>query len=647
MKTPKILLVAINAKYIHSALGVYSLYNYLSPEEKAHVEIKEFTVNQSEELITSEILRAPPDVLAFSCYIWNIKVIESLIETFKQTKPDIPIILGGPEVSFEHEYLYNLGADIIVQGEGEEPFKKLVQKAIKREAFIKGETFTGCAPLESIPFTYPSGFDHTKNRIIYYETSRGCVNNCAFCLSSTTKGVCFLPWERVKSELDIFLTAKLPQVKFIDRTFNSHKKHAMQIWQYLIENDNGITNFHFEIAGDTLDDETLALLSTARNGLFQFEIGVQSVNPQTLAAINRKTDTEKLLENIKRLKHANNIHIHLDLIVGLPFEDYESFKHSFNRVFEVRPHKLQVGFLKFLKGSRLRQQAATFGAKYKKEPPYEVLETDFITFEQVNHIKKIEHMVETFYGSKGFESCVRYFLEKFSSPFELFDLLAQQWERESKHLVAHKKAVLYTFLHDFAATHLPEEIMLLKELLKYDMLLQENVRTFPAWIDNYYKPDNRLITRTTAIHSFEYTIFSWQNGGELKQETNHVEYNYSLAIENRRARLSCDSLLFDNDKLFESEHDKGDLRAILRRDKNEIIKMAISSTVFVLIVVGAWLCTEHLIMPRLLESEGVISQVIYFLGADVVAGIFTWVPALVFVSVSLFIAVKNGSYPQH
>jgi len=505
-----IALVAINAKYIHSALGVYSLYAYLSEEEKRHVRVMEFTINQAEDFIVSEILRAQPDVLAFSCYIWNIGLVESLIETFKKVLPEVPIVLGGPEVFGDTAELW--GVDAVVQGEGEEAFRALVRGRMEN---LGNEA----VPLDTIPFSYPN-FDHLANRIIYYETSRGCVNRCGFCLSSATTGVRFLSMERVKEDLDKFLAASVKQVKFVDRTFNCHKPHAMEIWQYLIKHDNGTTNFHFEIAGELLDDEMLNILGQARKGLFQFEIGVQSTNPQTLKAIKRKTNTTKIFDNVAKLKSYKNIHLHLDLIVGLPHENYESFKKSFNDVFACRPHKLQLGFLKLLKGSQLRIEADKHGILYKNHAPYNVLQTNDITFAEINLLHKIEHMLETFYNGTGFSATVEFLLQNFPSPFGLFHDIALHWEEEGYHLVSHKKMALYTFLYNFAShsTSLraplgaPEHcefVSIVRELLKYDMLCQENVRTFPQWIDEYYQPDNLKITRTTAIHTFEYDICKW------------------------------------------------------------------------------------------------------------------------------------------
>ena len=543
-----IALVAINAKYIHSSLAAYSLYAYLSEEEKRHVQVMEFTVNQSEEFIVSELFRTNPDVLAFSCYIWNIHMVISLVETFKKILPNVPIIVGGPEASYEYQELITQGADIVVRGEGEEPFKKLVQ------SFICGTPNTDTIlestkplPLESIPFPYNHDFTTLQNRIIYYETSRGCVNRCGYCLSSATEGVRFLPWERVNSDLDKFLNAKIKQVKFIDRTFNCNKQHTIKIWQYLIQNDNGITNFHFEIAGEQLDNEMLNLLSNARKGLFQFEIGVQSTNPKTLEEISRRTNTALLFENVRKLKAFGNIHLHLDLIVGLPYEDYSSFANSFNEVFACSvscssltyPHKLQVGFLKLLKGSRLRQDAGKYGIEYKKNAPYSVLKTNFISFAEVNMLHKIEHMVETFYNATGFYSTVRYMLANSATPFDFFHALANYWEDTNHHTVSHKKISMYSFLHKFGQAFFPDKLHTLCELLKYDMLLQESVRTFPNWIDEYYKPDNRKITRTTAIHSFDFDIYEWLQQLEinptaiLAEQKIELQFDYSLALDAR------------------------------------------------------------------------------------------------------------------
>lgn len=531
---PNITLVAINAKYIQSSYAAYSLHAYLSEDEKRHVSIQEFTVNQSEEFIISEICRQEPDVLAFSCYIWNIGMVLSIIDTFRKISPDMLIIAGGPEASFEYQNLVEHGANVIVEGEGEVPFKEIVKKITAETTALRSITsgLPSCTiqtisanaaaitssnlpALTEIPFVYTTGFDTLKNRLVYYETSRGCANKCGYCMSSASTGVRFLPWERVEQDLNKFLEARIPQVKFVDRTFNASKDHTMRIWKHLIANDNGITNFHFEIAGDMLDEEMLHTLTLARNGLFQFEIGVQSTNENTLTAIRRRTNTAKLFSNVKRLLQSGNIHLHLDLIAGLPYENFESFKKSFNDVFAYRPHKLQLGFLKLLKGSDMRNNASTYGIVYKSQAPYSVIKTNDISFAELNMLHKIEHMVETFYNATGFQNVVAFMLQQFATPLDFFHTLALAWEKDGFHLVSHKKMAIYSFLHKFGTEFLPNETMAVSELLKFDMLLQESVRAFPSWITCYYTPNNQKISRTTAMHIFKYDILTWHSAVKL------------------------------------------------------------------------------------------------------------------------------------
>jgi len=580
----KIILAAINAKYIHSSLAVYSLRAYLGEEEQKHVLIKEFTVNQAEDFIISELFSLKPDVLAFSCYIWNIEMVLSLAQTFKKILPDTKIIVGGPEVSYKSDdlCLFDYGIDIVVVGEGEYAFKVLVQDFLNKaplvcannaieddayenvlveNAFCKSISHSEIQ-LKDIPFPYNSRFENFKNRIIYYESSRGCPFSCGFCLSSASQGVRFLPVDRVKEDLSKFLHAdivsidnvnsaintKIHQIKFVDRTFNCNKQHAMDIWSFLIQNDNGITNFHFEISGGLLDDEMINLIRQARKGLFQFEIGVQSTNPATLEAINRNMNNSKepnlqdlslqrLFVNIQKLKSLGNVHLHLDLIVGLPYEDYDSFIKSFNDVMSCYPHQLQVGFLKLLKGSHLRKPKVleAYGIAYKTHAPYEILSNHFIDFEAINKLKKIEHMVELFYNSGGYQCFIRFMLLKFNTPFDFFDALSIHWEENAYHLSAHKKGALYTILYEFSKKTLPSDIAAICELLKFDMLKKENLRTFPNWITEYYHYDVKQITKTTGTHTFKYDICTWLDGLEmtplqsLKKREIGVMFDYTLS----------------------------------------------------------------------------------------------------------------------
>ena len=566
-----IILVAINAKFIHSSLAVHSLYSYLG-EEKKHVLIKEFTVNHPEDLIISELFKLKPDVLAFSCYIWNITMVLSIAQTFKKILPETKIVVGGPEASYEYEGLFAYGVDIVVPGEGERAFKALVQHFLNKTSmqeismFIKSKKtiFENTSHiddlakdilLEDIPFPYGNDYEkfhNFKNRIIYYETSRGCPNQCGFCLSSVTQGVRFLPIDRVKADLSAFLSAKVHQVKFVDRTFNCDKKHAMDIWSYLIQNDNDITNFHFEIGGGLLDAETVSLIGQARKGLFQFEIGVQSTNPDTLTAINRSVDNQKLFKNIWKLKALGNVHLHLDLIVGLPYEDYSSFIKSFNDVMACFPPKLQIGFLKLLKGSSLRKNAAKYGIKFKEQPPYEILSNNFMEFGAINKLKKIENMVDMFYNSGGYQCFIRFMFQKFNSPFGFFEALSSYWEQNGYHLVSHKKAALYTILYEFSKNSLPDTdagdegqvSAAISELLKFDMLLKENIRTFPSWIDAYYSYDHKQITKTTGVHGFKYDICAWLKQTDekflipLKKAEIKVLFDYTRVYEERYTCIS-------------------------------------------------------------------------------------------------------------
>ena len=387
-----ILLVGINAKYIHSNPAIYSLAAYAGKFADAdgislrnHINIAEYTINQQTEDIEADIYKRMPDVLAVSCYIWNFAMVQELIEDIHQVRPDLPIWLGGPEVSFHPEQLmqkFPFLAGIMI-GEGEQTFVELVQ------GYMDGTDISNiaglylpsgytaereCLRLDDIPFLY-SDLTDFENRIIYYESSRGCPFRCKYCLSSIDKQLRFRSLDLVKKELQFFLDKKVTQVKFIDRTFNAKHEHALAIWHYIKENDNGVTNFHFEISADLLTEEEITLLNSMRKGLVQLEIGVQSTNLDTIREINRNMDLCKLRNAVEKVNAAGNIHQHLDLIAGLPFEDYMSFHDSFNDVYAMRPEQLQLGFLKVLKGSAMEEQAEEYGIGYRKTPPYEVLYT--------------------------------------------------------------------------------------------------------------------------------------------------------------------------------------------------------------------------------------------------------------------------------
>ena len=550
----KLLLTAINAKYIHSNLAVYSLRTsaLAAPAFPLPVEIAlaEFTINHRTEDILREIYLRKPDVLLFSCYIWNIVYVRELAENCRKIMPEVPIWLGGPEVSYDAEAFLreNPAVDGILCGEGEETFCRLAeyygqlaeyggqhgrdagrygrhdcQRSGQRSGQRPGQGQAGAArlkeipglvyreparsreepgqpegeesiqvnppaplpDLDALPFPYSDLADF-ENRIIYYESSRGCPFSCSYCLSSIEKSVRFRKPKTVCRELQFFLDRRVPQVKFVDRTFNCRKSHAMAIWTYILEHDNGITNFHFEIEAELLCEEELELLSRMRPGLVQLEIGVQSANPKTLAAVRRRTDLDRLQETVLRIRRGRNIHQHLDLIAGLPFEDYESFGRSFDRVFAMEPEQLQLGFLKVLKGAAMYGDAARYGIVYKSQPPYEVLSTPWLSFSDLLRLKAIEEMVEIYYNSHQFGRTLERLVPAFPSPFAFFGELARYYEGRQEGQKS-SRARKYELLLDFAAERFPKEEARYRELLTIDYYLRERAKARPS-----FAPDQSL-----------------------------------------------------------------------------------------------------------------------------------------------------------
>ena len=509
----RILLVAINAKYIHSNLAVYSL-KASAGALSSHVELAEFTINHRKDEILREIYKKSPNVLLFSCYIWNIELVKELVRECAKVLPETPIWLGGPEVSFCPEELLEEYPELtgILTGEGERSFSLLTECYVERAEKwkqIPGAVFRSAGPdierygkagiglettenkicknapespipMSELPFVY-SDLRDFEQRIIYYESSRGCPFSCSYCLSSIDKRVRFRDLEQVFCELQYFLDAEAPQVKFVDRTFNCDSNRALAIWTYLLEHDNGVTNFHFEIGADLLNEEELALMSRMRPGLIQLEIGVQSVNPKTLEAIHRKTDLEKLRANVARIHRMGNIHQHLDLIAGLPYEDYTSFAHSFDEVFALKPEQLQLGFLKILKGSLMYREAGRYGIVYQDKPPYEVLYTDSLSFSDILQLKAIEEMVEIYYNSHQFQYTLEKLLKAYTSPFRFFEGLADFYEQKGLSGRNHSRLRRYEILRDFILENHPGEEAVYEELLTIDLYLREKVKKRPSF----------------------------------------------------------------------------------------------------------------------------------------------------------------------
>lgn len=495
----KVILAALNAKYIHSNLALRYLSRFQNNNQKHHVETMEFTINQRLDFIAEELFRKQPDVVLFSCYIWNVEMLRQLCPILKKIMPDCVIGFGGPEVSYESETFLreNPAVDFVMRGEGELVFTKYLEHLdagnpatlgeIESLTYRQGDEIFSTPQMHPmdlalLPFPYEDDFSDVQNQIIYYESSRGCPYHCGYCLSSVENGVRFAPLDKVLPDLQKFLDKNVPQVKFIDRTFNCKKSHAMAIWKYLHEHDNGVTNFHFEITADLIDQETIDFLKTVRKGLFQFEIGVQSTNPQTIRAINRNVDFAALSEIVQQIKDGGNIHQHLDLIAGLPYEDYDSFGRSFNDVYALHPEQLQLGFLKVLKGSMLHQKQKEFEIVYHDTAPYEVLTTHELPYADTLRLKYVEEMVETYYNSGRFLNTLAYLVPLYESPFAFFEALSQFWVSENYHYLGLSKMGLFDVLWRFVEQNPKVDKRKLQWEMKFDIALHEKPKKLPAWL---------------------------------------------------------------------------------------------------------------------------------------------------------------------
>ena len=501
----KILLVAINAKYIHSNLAVYCLKAYaeknMPQDVNVQIELAEYTINQNRDEILKDIYRRQAEMICFSCYIWNLDYVESMIRDVKKVMKDVIIWAGGPEVSYDSRETLGRLPELtgVMKGEGEKTFAKLCKVYGERSETselsleqIDGITFrcpdgTICErpwrvpmDLSEVPFVYHD-MKKFENKIIYYETSRGCPFSCSYCLSSIDKRLRFRSLDLVFNELQFFLDHKVPQVKFVDRTFNCKHDHAMAIWTYIQEHDNGITNFHFEVAADLLNDEEIRLIRQMRPGLIQLEIGVQSTNTDTIREIRRTMRLEEVREHVARIKEKGNIHQHLDLIAGLPYEDIKSFRKSFDDVYSMRPDQLQLGFLKVLKGSYMQEMQQEYELRYKDEPPYEVLSTKWLPYSDVIELKGIEEMVEIYYNSGQFTHVVEALVKNYASAYQMYQDLWQYYEEHDYMGIQHRRSARYEIVLDFVKEKYPEQADVMRELLTYDYYLRENAKSRPEF----------------------------------------------------------------------------------------------------------------------------------------------------------------------
>ena len=521
----KILLAACNAKYIHSNLAVYDLKAYSSDYDE-HVILREYTINQPKDEILKDIYSSGADVVCFSCYIWNISFVRELIRDLVKILPKTAFWAGGPEVSYDAEKFLTEMPEMtgVMVGEGEKTFHDLLEFYIDGKDSL--EEISGIAyrtgdkiihngwrelmDLSAIPFVYEH-LEKFENRIIYYESSRGCPFSCSYCLSSIDKKLRFRDLELVKKELQFFLDHRVPQVKFVDRTFNCKHEHAMTIWKYILEHDNGVTNFHFEISADLLREEEMELMSQMRPGLIQLEIGVQSTNPETIRAIHRHMDLKKLEHCVNRVHSFRNIHQHLDLIAGLPYEDYDTFHQSFNDVYQMKPDQLQLGFLKVLKGSLMQKEAEVYGIVYKEKEPYEVLSTNWLTYGEVLKLKMVESMVEVYYNSGQFWHTLEYLVPFEKDAFTFYEKLGSFYDKKGYSEISHSRMRRYEILLEYLQeeTDVPTEVAAQKML--YDLYLREKLKKRPVFapdqkqyetaVWNYRK--NNQVSKTAHIEVFE------------------------------------------------------------------------------------------------------------------------------------------------
>lgn len=626
----KFLLAAINAKYIHSNPGVYSLRAFARTRiPGADIEIGEYTINHQMDLILQDIYRRKPDFIGFSCYIWNISYIMEIVRDVKKVLPEAEIWLGGPEVSYDAKKVLTREPDVrgIMRGEGELTFTELVRAYLQREKTsvpdgYTGESFrgqakeetSGCAEntrmpenaegenthsdrldlsqipgityraangeieehgpqrllsLDEIPFYYDdmAGFE---NRIVYYESSRGCPFSCSYCLSSIDKTVRFRSLDLVLPELQFFLDHKVPQVKFVDRTFNCKREHTLGIWRYLVEHDNGITNFHFEVSADIFDEEELELIGKMRPGLIQLEIGVQSTNPDTIREIHRHMDLVKLKRAVDRVYDYRNTHQHLDLIAGLPYENYESFMRSFDDVYRMRPDQLQMGFLKVLKGSYMEEQVAAYDLKYRGIPPYEVLSTKWLPYSDVIRLKGVEDMVEVYYNSGQFPATMKLLEKRFQRPSEIFVNLAEYYEKNGLTGISHSRLARYEILYRFLEEDMREEerdhvtaakvpetgqpsLADFRDSLMYDLYVRENIKSRPSfasdqspykkevreffmaeeenpkWLTDYAGFDSRQMAKMAHLEHMEdgtFVLFDYKKRDPLSGNAGAVRFVY-------------------------------------------------------------------------------------------------------------------------
>lgn len=560
----KFLLVAINSKYIHSNLAVYCLKAATAYSDKVY--IRKFTINNQLEDILKNIYLEKPDVIGISCYIWNINYVKELLPELNKVLPGVKIWLGGPEVSYNTEEYAGRYENVagVIKGEGEAVFKELMDCYMEgREKdipFIPGITTVSDGKIIDNPCTlvydmsdsvmpyYAAGYkeDDYKNKIIYYESSRGCPFSCSYCLSSVDKHLRFRNTELVLTDLKVFLDNKVALVKFVDRTFNCNREHSRKILRFIRDNDNGITSFHFEIAADILEDEDIRIMNSLRPGLIQLEIGVQSTNQDTIKAIHRVMNLDKLRNNVAAIRKCRNIHMHLDLIAGLPYEDINSFRKSFNDIYDMKPDNLQLGFLKLLHGSLMREEKDKYGIVARDIPPYEVLYTKYLSYDDILKLKQVEKVLDMYYNSNMFVLSVRYLSGSFDDSFAMYELLSECFERRYSDGSLPSRNGKFELLYDFAGDYLNEhDMMVFGEMLRFDMYLRDNVKSLPECFAfnkdeslraKKYSGEHKL-TKAEHIEIFKINPVEYRDNGNVVCGDTVIYFDYLIRDYDNNATI--------------------------------------------------------------------------------------------------------------
>lgn len=539
----KIVLAGINSQYVHLNLAVRYLKKYVEANSDLKIEIYETNINNQVFNIIKDIYELNPDKIIFSTYIWNKEYVVEIVRELKKVLPNVEIILGGPEVSYKWEkFMANMPeVDALLLGEGEKVILNFLTKKDKKALGVvyreNGEIiFNGIEPiienLDIVPFPYEDWELEDRTKIFYYESSRGCPFSCSYCLSSIDKTVRYYSLDRMKKDLKRFLDSPIKLLKFVDRTFNLKKERYMEIWKFLLENYREGITFHFEINANIFDDETLDFLEKVPKGYFQFEIGVQSINPETMVAIKRNNILDKLAHNVRRI--SRNIHLHLDLIAGLPYETYDIFKDSFNYVYNLKPEMIQLGFLKLLKGTQMYDEVEKYNYKYYSKPPYEVFSNKFISFGELVKLKNLEKMLDYYYNSEKFSyTCDFVIKNNFDSAFTFFEKIADYYDKKGYLKISHKEVALFNILYDFYVENNLKDLDIFVEFLKYDYLALGKPGSYPEWLKSNKDSElhNQLIKdsefksvreghKNSELEEFKYNIFT------NKREDINIFFNY-------------------------------------------------------------------------------------------------------------------------